>query len=101
MGTRERKGVVDGEGKGAARKNVPLVADRALIDEVGYVVAETRAMGLKKRAADKPGGTRVAVAVLIARRQVEPHADLGCGSTCTPQSPRGVSTLDTLLHKTT
>lgn len=39
-----------------------------LIDEVGYVVAETRAMGLKKsRADDKPGGTRVFVAVLIAR----------------------------------
>lgn len=50
-----------------------------LIDEVGYVVAETRAMGLKKRKADdKPGGTRVGVAVLIAcdgRGKVEPHTD--------------------------
>lgn len=61
--------VVDGERKQREREKKCSAGCRPpLIDEVGYVVAETRAMGLKKRKADdKPGGTRVGVAVLIAR----------------------------------
>lgn len=76
-------------GKGSREKMFRwLQTDRALIDEVGYVVAETRAMGLKKKAADKPGGTRVVVAVLIARRQVEPHADPARRLVVVPHVPR-------------